>query len=233
VIGAGGVHLPPEGYIEGVADLCAEHGVLLVVDSVICGFGRLGTWYGIERWPDVRPDMITFAKGVTSGYLPLGGVVVSDAVAAPFFEGPGGPMFRHGATYAGHPTCCAAALAVLDIYEDEGLIERGRELEGALAEVLAPLAAHPAVAEVRAGLGLLAAVQIAPEVLQRDAGAVARLAQGARDAGVLVRPLLGAVAMSPPLIVEQEHLQMLADAIAHGLDSLDAVPARPDPSSGG
>jgi adenosylmethionine-8-amino-7-oxononanoate aminotransferase len=233
VIGAGGVHHPPEGYIEGVADLCAEHGVLLVIDSVICGFGRLGTWYGIERWPDVRPDMITFAKGVTSGYLPLGGVVVSDAVAAPFFENAGGPMFRHGATYAGHPTCCAAALAVLDIYEGEGLIERGRELEGALAEALAPLAAHPAVAEVRAGLGLLAAVQIAPEVLQRDAGAIARIAQGAREAGVLVRPLLGAVAMSPPLIVEQEHLQMLADAIGNGLDALDSAPARPDPSSGG
>ena len=76
VIGAGGVHPPPEGYIEGVADLCAEHGILLVIDSVICAFGRLGTWFGIERWPDVRPDMITFAKGVTSGYLPLGGVIV-------------------------------------------------------------------------------------------------------------------------------------------------------------
>ena len=77
VIGAGGVHAPPEGYIEGVADLCEEHGILLVIDSVICGFGRLGTWFGIERWEDVRPDMITFAKGVTAGYLPLGGVVVA------------------------------------------------------------------------------------------------------------------------------------------------------------
>ena len=88
VIGAGGVYLPPEGYIEGVADLCAEHGILLVIDSVICAFGRLGTWFGIERWEDVRPDMITFAKGVTAGYLPLGGVVVSDTVAGPFFASP-------------------------------------------------------------------------------------------------------------------------------------------------
>ena len=79
--------------------------MLLVIDSVICGFGRLGTWFGVERWEDVRPDLITFAKGVTSGYLPLGGVVVSGAVAAPFFDEPGGPMLRHGATYAGHPTC--------------------------------------------------------------------------------------------------------------------------------
>jgi adenosylmethionine-8-amino-7-oxononanoate aminotransferase len=220
VIGAGGVYPPPEGYIEAVAELCAEHGILFVCDSVICGFGRLGTWFGIERWEDVRPDMITFAKGVTSGYLPLGGVVVADAVAAPFFDAPGGPMLRHGATYAGHPTVCAAALAVLDIYEDEGLIERGREMEGALAAALGALASHPAVAEVRGGIGMLGAVQLTPEVLERDGGAVARLAAGAREAGVLIRPLSGAVAVSPPLIVEQEHIDMLASAIHHGLDAV-------------
>ncbi len=134
VIGAGGVRLPPEGYIQGVADLCTEHGILLVIDSVICAFGRLGTWFGVERWPDVRPDMITFAKGVTSGYIPLGGVVVSGAIAEPYYTPGGAPMFRHGATYAGHPAACAAALAVLDIYEAEGLIARGRELEGPLAD---------------------------------------------------------------------------------------------------
>jgi putrescine---pyruvate transaminase len=216
-----------------VADLCAEHGILLVIDSVICGFGRLGTWFGIERWEDVRPDMITFAKGVTAGYLPLGGVVVSDTVAGPFFEQPGGPMLRHGATYAGHASCCAAALAVMDVYEREELIARGRELERPLADALGSLADHPAVGEVRAGLGLLGAVQLAPEVLERDAAAVARLAQGARDAGVLVRPLLGAVAVSPPLTVEEEHLELLAEGIRHGLDALDHAPARPDESSGG
>jgi adenosylmethionine-8-amino-7-oxononanoate aminotransferase len=159
--------------------------------------------------------------------------MVSDRVAAPFFESPGGPMLRHGATYAGHPTCCVAALAVLDAYEREDLIGRGRELERPLADALAPLADHPAVGEVRAGLGLLAAVALTPEAIERDPGAVARLAQGAREAGVLVRPLLGGVAVSPPLIVEQEHLDLIASAIAHGLDSLDSAPARPDPSSGG
>jgi adenosylmethionine-8-amino-7-oxononanoate aminotransferase len=233
VIGAGGVYPPPEGYIEGVADLCAEHGVLLVIDSVICAFGRLGTWFGIERWEDVRPDMITFAKGVTSGYLPLGGVVVSGEVAAPFFDEPGGPMLRHGATYAGHPACCAASLAVLDIYERENLIPRGRDLEDALADALAPLADHPAVAEVRAGCGLLAAVQLAPDVLERDAGAVAKVAQGAREAGVLLRPLLGALAVSPPLIVEQEHLDELAGGFRAGLERIGAAEPKPDPSSGG
>jgi adenosylmethionine-8-amino-7-oxononanoate aminotransferase len=222
VIGAGGVHPPPEGYIEGVADLCAEHGILLVIDSVICAFGRLGTWFGIERWEDVRPDMITFAKGVTSGYLPLGGVVVAGDVAAPFFEAAGGPMLRHGATYAGHPACCAAALAVLDIYERDDLIARGRELEGPLRDALAPLADHPAVAEVRAGLGMLAAVQLTPEALQHDPGAVARVAQGAREAGVLLRPLLGALAVSPPLVVEREHLDLIAAGFRAGLDAIES-----------
>jgi putrescine aminotransferase len=170
----------------------------------------------------VRPAMITFAKGVTSGYLPLGGVVVAGEVAAPFFAEPGGPMLRHGATYAGHPSCCAAGLAVLDIYEREGIIERGRELEGPLRDALAPLSDHPAVAEVRAGLGLLAAVQIAPDVLERDPAAVAKLAGAAREAGVLLRPLLGAAAVSPPLVVEQEHLEQIADGYRVGLDKLVA-----------
>ena len=223
VIGAGGVHSPPAGYIEGVADLCAEHGVLLVIDSVICGFGRLGTWFGVERWEEVRPDLITFAKGVTSGYLPLGGVIVSGAVAAPFFEGPGSPMLRHGATYAGHPTCCAAALTVLDIYERENLIPRARELERPLADALAPLADHPAVAEVRAGMGLLAAVQLSPAALEHEPAAVAKVSEGAREAGVLVRPLLGSIAVSPPLVIEQEHLAQIADALRAGLDRLCSV----------
>jgi putrescine---pyruvate transaminase len=218
VIGAGGVHPPVEGYIEGVADVCAEHGVLLVIDAVICGFGRLGTWFGVERWEEVRPDLITFAKGVTSGYLPLGGVIASGKVAAPFFELPGGPMLRHGATYAGHPTVCAASLAVLDIYEREDVIPRGRELERPLADALAPLASHPAVAEVRGGLGLLGAVQLAPDVLEHDPGAVAKVAEGAREAGVLLRPLLGSLAVSPPLVVEVEHLEQLAEGYRAGLD---------------
>jgi adenosylmethionine-8-amino-7-oxononanoate aminotransferase len=219
VIGAGGVHVPPDGYIQGVADLCAEHGILFVIDAVICGFGRLGTWFGVERWPDVKPAMITFAKGVTSGYLPLGGVVVSETVAAPYFEAPGGPMFRHGATYAGHPSVCAAALATIDIYEREDVIRRGQDLEGPLHDALKPLAAHAGAGEVRGGLGFLAAVSVAPGA---DAGAVARLATGARKAGVLVRPLLGGVAVSPPLICEQAHIDLLAQAIKAGLNDVAA-----------
>ena len=112
--------------------------MLFVADSVICGFGRLGTWFGVERF-GVEPDMITFAKGVTSGYLPLGGVVVAEHVAEPFWQAPGGPVLRHGATYAAHAACCAAALANIELLERDGLLTRGRELEGALHDALKPL----------------------------------------------------------------------------------------------
>ncbi|XP_021300498.1 uncharacterized protein LOC110428900 [Herrania umbratica] len=229
VTGAGGVHLPSEGYLEGVAELCRLHGALLVVDSVICGFGRLGTWFGIERF-GVRPDMITFAKGVTSGYLPLGGVVVAGRVAAPWWTTPGERTLRHGPTYSGHPTCCAVGLATLDIYEREGLIPRGEELETPLLEALAPLASHPLVHEVRAGFGLLAAVELEPEVLAAVPDAPNKLLAGARAAGVLVRGLGRGVAVSPPLIVEREHLDLLAEGIRAGLDAMPVespVPSAP------
>jgi adenosylmethionine-8-amino-7-oxononanoate aminotransferase len=113
VIGAGGVHVPPPGYLDESVAVCRRHGVLVVADCVIAGFGRLGGWLGVERF-HLRPDLITFAKGVTSGYLPLGGVIVAPEVAAPFWDEPG-RMFAHGATYGGHATCCAAALANLDV----------------------------------------------------------------------------------------------------------------------
>src|SRR5436305_4732366 len=183
VIGAGGVYPPVPGYIEGVADLCERSGVLLVIDSVICGFGRLGTWFGVERW-GVTPSMIVFAKGVTSGYLPLGGVVISDQVAEPFWRAAGGPVFRHGPTYAGHAACCAAALANIELLERDDLLARGRENERALLDALAPLAGHDEVAEIRGGVGTLAAVELSADLLESDPGAVWRAAVGAREAGV-------------------------------------------------
>lgn len=215
VIGAGGVLHPPDGYLRRVADLCAKHGVLLVCDSVICGFGRLGTWFGIERF-DVQPDMIVFAKGVTSGYLPLGGVVVAGSVAEPFYSG--GTTWRHGTTYAGHPACCVAASTNIDILEEEGLLDAGRRLESQLLEELEPLRQHPAVGEIRAGLGAMAAVELSDEILGRDPGAVVALALGLRRRGVLVRPLGRAIALSPPLIYTDEHLELTSEAIRGALD---------------
>jgi adenosylmethionine-8-amino-7-oxononanoate aminotransferase len=223
VIGAGGVLPPPDGYIEGVAEVCRRHGVLLIVDSVICGFGRLGSWFGIERW-HVTPDMITFAKGVTSGYLPLGGVVIAEHLAEPFWSEPGRVTFRHGPTYSGHATCCAAALANIEILEREGLVERGRAMETALLGALRErLTDHPAVAEIRGGTGMLAAVAPVSELIEADPGAVVKVALEARAGGVLVRPLGAALAVSPPLTATEEHFALTADAIAQGLDSLLAA----------
>ncbi|HEY5389495.1 MAG TPA: aminotransferase class III-fold pyridoxal phosphate-dependent enzyme [Solirubrobacteraceae bacterium] len=221
VIGAGGVYPPGHRYIEGVAALCKQHGILFVCDSVICGFGRLGSWYGIERF-DVIPDMITFAKGVTSGYLPLGGVIIADTVAEPFFGDPGSPVFRQGATYAGHATCAAAALANIKILEEEGLIPRGREMEKPLFDALNALAGHSATGEVRGGTGTLAALDLDSELLARDPAALGRLTATARTTGVLLRQLAGGVAVSPPLTSTTEHFDLVTEALAAGLDAAAA-----------
>jgi adenosylmethionine-8-amino-7-oxononanoate aminotransferase len=221
VIGAGGVRLPPPGYVERVAEICRAHGVLFVADCVICGFGRLGTWFGIDRWP-VQPDLVTLAKGITGGALPLGALLIAPHVAEPFFTGqPGAPVFRHGATYAGHPTCCAAANAALDIYERDALIERGRTLEGPLADALAPLIDHPLVAELRAGLGLLAGIELTEEARTADPGIVGRLQLACREVGVLVRPLGTGIAVSPPLIVDEDEIGQLVAGIGRGLAAVD------------
>jgi putrescine---pyruvate transaminase len=223
VMGAGGVFPPRPGYIEEVAAICAETGVLFVVDAVITGFGRLGGWYGCERF-GVRPDMITFAKGVTSGYQPLGGVVVSGRVAEPFWSEPDRIMVRHGQTYAGHAAACAAGLANLGIMEREGLLPRGRELEDEFYGALAPLVEHPLVAEVRGGVGLMAAVQLTDEVLA-DSHASTNLYRAVRSHGVLTRGHALGLALSPPLTVSVEQLHEIADAVRAGLNELAAVGA--------
>jgi adenosylmethionine-8-amino-7-oxononanoate aminotransferase len=220
VIGAGGVYPPMPGYMEGLATLCRENEILLIVDSVICGFGRLGDWFGVERW-NLEPDMITFAKGVTSGYLPLGGVVVHERVAEPFWREPGGPVLRHGATYAAHAACCAAANANIALLAKDGLLEQGRVMEQPLHDALKPLArAHDSVAEVRGGVGLLAAVAFSDEAAARTPDIVAQVVAKARARGVLVRPLGQAVALSPPLTTTEEHLKLIADALDGALTEL-------------
>ena len=217
VIGAGGVLQPPPGYVQGVAALCARTGVLFVVDAVINGFGRLGTWFAADRF-GVRPDMICFAKGVTSGYLPLGGVVISGRVAEPFWED--AEWFRHGPTYAGHPTVCAAALANIDIIERDGLLDRGRELEDEIAAALGGLASHPLVGEVRAGIGALGAVAFARDALAEAPDLPARTFAAARERGALIRPLGDGVAFSPPLIITREEVDHAAEVVGESLEAV-------------
>ena len=215
VIGAGGVHLPTEGYIERIREIATQIGALLVIDSVICAFGRLGVWFGPERF-GVVPDMITFAKGITSGYIALGGVVVSRQVSAPFFDG-SGAVFRHGPTYAGHPIACAAGLANLAILENEKLIPKGAELENVLAEALRTTLDSPIVSEVRAGIGLLGAVEIIPEFRSSDPTNLTKIQMAMRERGVLIRPLGTSLAVSPPLTISESEIDRIAQSFVESL----------------
>jgi putrescine---pyruvate transaminase len=218
VIGSGGVLPPPPGYLEGVEEICRRHGILTVADIVIGGFGRLGEWLAVERF-GLKPDLIVFAKGVTSGYLPLGGVIASPGVAEPFWDD-AGRSFSHGATYSGHATCCAAALANLDLLAEDGLVHRARELEAPFHARLAELEAHPLVAEVRGGVGLMAAVALDVDLVARDPDAAGRFRVLARDAGLLTRGLRDGVALAPPLTVEAEHVDLAVSALEDALDGL-------------
>jgi putrescine---pyruvate transaminase len=219
VIGAGGIMHPPAGYWGAVQELCRRHDALLIADEVVTGFGRLGTWFGSQRL-GIDPDMITCAKAITSGYLPLGAVVASQRIQQPFWTTPGTP-FRHGFTYSGHPTACAAGLANLELMQRERLVERVAELEPVLAAAVAPLAALPLVAEVRAGLGLLAAVELDAEARAADPGLVERVSQACRERGVLTRGLAGrALQISPPYVITEQELQTVADVMAAAIDAV-------------
>jgi adenosylmethionine-8-amino-7-oxononanoate aminotransferase len=218
VIGAGGVFPPPDGYLRAAREVCRETGVLFVADEVITGFGRCGDWFASSRW-QLEPDVVTFAKGITSGYLPMGGVIASPRVWEPFWSDGAGP-WRHGYTYSGHAAVAAAALANVAIMEREDLPARALQLEKDLAEALGPLADHELVAEVRSGTGVLAAVQLHPDRAAADPSLAAKVGVGARNAGVFVRPLVdGAIAVSPPLVVTTDDLEVLAEGFRAGLDS--------------
>jgi len=220
VIGAGGVLHPPEGYLAEVQRICRERDVLFVADEVICGFGRLGAWFGSDRL-GITPDLMTMAKGLTSGYAPLGAVAASGRVAEPFWSKDTENVFRHGYTYSGHPTACAVAMANLDIIEREHLVERVRELEPVLERMLKPLADHPLVSSVRAGLGLLGAVEIEESARTEDATLVPRLVKAARENGVLTRGLRGAaLQVSPPFVITEAELETIAHAFGAALDAV-------------
>jgi putrescine---pyruvate transaminase len=220
VIGAGGVYPPPEGYLARVQEICRQREVLLVADEVITGFGRVGTWLGSQRF-GLEPDMITTAKGLTSGYLPLGAVIVGSRVAEPFWRPGSAEVFRHGYTYSAHPTACAVGLANLDLIEREQLLGRVTELEPVLADRLRPLADHELVGEVRAGTGLLAAVEIAQDARARDPGIGTRLVAEVRERGVITRLVGGsALQVSPPFIVTEPEVERIAETFAAALDAV-------------
>ncbi|MGH8867736.1 MAG: aspartate aminotransferase family protein [Actinomycetes bacterium] len=215
VIGAGGVYPPPEGYLAAVRQVCREYDVLFIADEVVTGFGRIGgSWFASGRF-DLDPDIVTVAKGLTSGYLPMGAVLVGRRVSEPFFAPGAGVWWRHGYTYSGHATAAAVALANLDILEKEGLLAESKRLERTLAETLAPLADHPLVTEVRAGVGALAAIQLADGALAQPA-VLALRRQGVSTRGVGA----GGLQVSPSFVMTDDEVGVLADATWAALDEL-------------
>ncbi|MFI4927568.1 MAG: aminotransferase class III-fold pyridoxal phosphate-dependent enzyme, partial [Burkholderiales bacterium] len=180
----------------------------------------LGTWFGCHRF-GITPDMITCAKGITSGYLPLGAVIASPRLQEPFWTTPGAALFRHGYTYSGHPSVCAAGLANLDVLEREGLLERVSRLEQVLDAAMQPLAELPLVSEVRSGVGLLAAVEIAPDARAAEPGITDRIVKGCRERGVLTRGLAGhSLQVSPAFVIEEAEIGRIAEVFAETLSGV-------------
>jgi adenosylmethionine-8-amino-7-oxononanoate aminotransferase len=218
VIGAGGVLPPPPGYWEGVRALCDTYDVLLIADEVVTGFGRLGHWFGSERY-GIEPDLIVGAKGVTSGYAPLGFVAAGPKVRSAFWSLEAGAL-RHGYTYSGHPTACAVALENLAILERESIPQRVHDLEPTFAETLGALADHPLVEEVRCA-GFLAGVGIAPDARAARPRLVDEIVRAARHEGLIVRNLVGhTLQISPPLTISTDEIRYIADRLLRALDSV-------------
>ena len=218
--GAGGVIVPPPGYLKALRELCRERDILFVADEVITAFGRLGVWFASER-EALDPDLLNIAKGLTSGYLPLGATLVSDEIADVIL--PSG-YFAHGFTYTGHPVCAAAALANLRVIEDLGLVERVRDDVGPyFQKKLAELASHPAVGEVR-GDNLIGAAELVP---REGRGAIkpgmalgTKAADLIRGEGSIVRGIRDLIAVAPPLIITHAEIDELFDSVRRGLDRL-------------
>jgi len=220
VQGAGGVIVPPPGYLRALRDLCRRHDILFVADEVITAFGRLGAWFASDLW-NLEPDLLVTAKGITSGYLPLGATLVRDEIADVLMRG---GYLAHGYTYSGHPAATAAALANLEIIEREKLVERARDDVGPyLQKKLQALAGHPAVAEVR-GCGLIGALEVVPRGGRAELTPTTLLGVQAagliREEGVVVRGIRDLVALAPPLVVTHEEVDAIFAAVERGLDRL-------------
>jgi adenosylmethionine-8-amino-7-oxononanoate aminotransferase len=218
VQGAGGVIVPPDDYFPLVRAICDQYEVLFISDEVITGFGRTGDWFALKRW-GVKPDIMSFAKGITSGYLPLGGIQVSDEIRDVIMNAPAHERWMHAYTYSGHPTCCAVALVNLDILENEQLAERAGQMGQRLLDGFKDLAEeYECIGNVR-GLGLMAAIEF---VADRATKAPASLGEKVRVAcverGLYTRALGDTMYFSPPLIISEAEvdqiIQIVGDAIA-------------------
>ena len=217
VAGSAGVLVPPKGYLERLRELCSKHGILLIFDEVITGFGRLGRPFGSQRF-GVMPDLFTTAKGLTNGTVPMGAVFIKDSIYEAFMQGAEGIELFHGYTYSGHPLACAAGIGTLDTYEEEGLLDRVSELEAYWENAAHSLKGVRHVVDIR-NCGLIAAVELEPR-----AGAPGKRAYEAFvkafESGVLIRVTGDIIALSPPLIIEKPQIDRLFDCVREVLQAV-------------
>lgn len=217
--GSTGALAPPKGYLKRLREICDRYGILLIFDEVITAFGRLGHAFAAERF-DVVPDMITFAKGVTSGTIPMGGVLVRKHIYEAFMNGPEHMIeFFHGYTYSGHPMAAAAALATLETYKEEGLFERALELEPKWADAAMSLKGHPLVSDIRT-IGLVAGIDLEPVPGAPGKRAYDAMETAFHDHDLMLRITADTIALSPPLIVSEEQIDEIFSKFKQVLDAV-------------
>lgn len=219
VAGSAGVILPPEGYLKRLRDICDEHGILLIFDEVITGFGRLGTPFGVDYF-DVIPDLVTTAKGLTSGVVPMGAVFASSKVYDAFMTGPEHLIeLFHGYTYSAHPLACAAALATLDVYAEEELLTRGAKMAAYWQDALHSLRDCPNVIDIR-NIGLIGAIELEPIAGEPTKRAFTAFLK-AYEKNILIRTTGDTIAMSPPLVISEGEIDVLVGTLRDVLKNLD------------
>lgn len=215
VSGSTGVLLPPKGYLKRLRDICDRHGILLILDEVITGFGRLGAPFAVDAF-DVVPDMVTLAKGLTNGVIPMGGVVVKDEIYQAFMSGPEHvPELAHGYTYSGNPMAAAAGIGTLDTYEEEGLLTRATELAPVWEEAIHSLRGLPHVIDIR-NYGLIGAIELEPDPDAPGKRAFSAFLK-AFDYGLMIRATGDTIALSPPLIISEDEIGRLFEMLGHVL----------------
>jgi 4-aminobutyrate--pyruvate transaminase len=225
-MGAGGVLVPPSTYFDKIQPVLRKHDVLLIVDEVICGFGRLGTMFGLERF-DIKPDMVVMAKQLTSGYQPMSATVISGAIYDTLVrQSEKIGVFAHGFTYSGHPVAAAVGVETLKIYEERRILDHVRSVMPHFQERLRQLGNHPLVGEAR-GMGLIGAVELVNDKQSKKsfdptAGAGLLAADLALENGLIVRAAADAVAICPPLIINDREIDQLFDRLSLTLDQTQA-----------
>lgn len=218
VAGSTGVLIPPQGYLKRLREICTKHGILLIFDEVITGFGRLTTPFAVDYF-DVEPDMMTTAKGITNGTVPMGAVFSKKFIHDAFMEAPAGIELFHGYTYSGHPLACAASIATLEVFKEQGILENARALQPYWEDAVHSLRGLPHVIDIRT-IGLVAGIELESIPGKVGTRAFAAFKQAFAD-GILIRTTGDIIALSPPLVLEKKHIDELFGKLATVLKNLD------------